>query len=101
MLEMQNHPMLPMNSWRVEKRPTKNAFSGMMHASTSAYELVSHCTVVAETPVSAIMDGNAGERSVAFRMTRIVPIRSTAIIVFCCFSKSRAINTSFQMRISM
>ena len=78
-----NHAMPPRNNLRVEKRPTKNAFMGMTTASTSIYPLVSHCTVVAETPKSSMIVGNAGERKVAFSTTRRVPASNTMTVSNC------------------
>ena len=59
-----NSTKAPANSFRVEKRPSKNAFSGMIMASTMAYTDVSHCTVVSLTLISRMMTGSAGASSV-------------------------------------
>ena len=71
-------------SLRVEKRPIKNAFIGMITASTSEYPEVRYCTVVWSTPMSPMMWGRAGERKVAHKTTSTAPAKSTATMSFCC-----------------
>ena len=59
-----NSTKAPVKSLRTEKRPSKNAFMGMMIASTMAYTDVSHCTVGSSTFISCMITGSAGASSV-------------------------------------
>lgn len=86
-----NSAVPPTNSLRVEKCPIRQAASGMTTASTIAYPEVSHWTVVADTPVSAMMAGSAGVSRVMLSTATSVPVRSTPTIASCFLSTSRNI----------
>lgn len=87
-----NNAMPPTNRRRVGNRPSRNALSGMMTASTKEYPLVSHCTVVAFTSRCSMIVGNAGVRSVWLSTARSAPSKRTATIENCC--RVSPINTS-------